>query len=253
VFVDNDLLVTSGWLRRLVEAADREKAWIVGPTYLEGRLENRIVHMAGGEAHMIDTPGGRRFHESHRFMAERLDDVADQIRPGPTELVEFHCMLVRRDVFDRLGPLDEELMTFGEHIDLCMQVRIAGGLVYFEPASTVVYVTPPPFDPTDRPYYLLRWSESWNRRTLNRFSSKWCLAADDPYLPHAWRWVEHHREWVLRELAWPLGRMVGRLKYGALKTVGRGMVRALESAASRGAASRRRAAEQRGEVGFRHP
>ena len=85
-------------------------------------------------------------------------------------------MLVRTDVFKKLGPLDEGLMSVHEHCDLCLLVRGAGGTVYLEPDAVVTYVAPPPFEPGDRPFYLMRWSPDWNDRSLKRFIEKWNLA-----------------------------------------------------------------------------
>ncbi|HEY6050031.1 MAG TPA: glycosyltransferase family A protein, partial [Thermoanaerobaculia bacterium] len=45
VFLDNDVLVTPGWLEKIVECADETGAWIVGPLYLEGELERQMIHM----------------------------------------------------------------------------------------------------------------------------------------------------------------------------------------------------------------
>ena len=48
-FIDNDILVSPGWIERLIECADETGAGVVGPTYLwgDGEAPPR-VHMAGG-------------------------------------------------------------------------------------------------------------------------------------------------------------------------------------------------------------
>ena len=51
VFIDNDALVTPGWLQTLVQCADQTEAWVVGPLYLIGELEKQTSHMAGGRLH----------------------------------------------------------------------------------------------------------------------------------------------------------------------------------------------------------
>ncbi len=60
-------------------------------------------------------------------------------------MLEFNCMLVRRTMFERVGPLDERLRTANEHSDFSMQVRDAGGTLVFEPAAEVNYLLPLPF------------------------------------------------------------------------------------------------------------
>ena len=48
--------------------------------------------------------------------------------------------------------------------------------VYFEPASRVTYLTPPPVDLGDIPFYLRRWSEAWNEASLDHFCAKHGIA-----------------------------------------------------------------------------
>lgn len=208
VFVDNDLLVTPGWLENLVQCADETGAWVVGPIYLEGKPEDQIIHMAGGEANFRQQRGRREFYEKHVFQRKRLPAVRSQLQRGVTELIEFHCTLVRTDVFEKLGPLDEKLMSTPEHIDLCLAVREAGGTVYFEPNSVVTYHTPPPFALTDLPYFFLRWSDVWNETSLEHFRTKWNLTADDPFIRANYRWARSHRRLAFKPLQNSINRFL---------------------------------------------
>jgi hypothetical protein len=123
VFIDNDAVPSPGWLPPLVECAETTGAWVVGPLYFVGEPEAQEIHMAAGDARMKDRPGGRRFIERHRFVGKRPSEVRVHLVREPCEQVEFHCMLVRMEVFERLGPLDERLKSVAEHIDLCLLVR----------------------------------------------------------------------------------------------------------------------------------
>jgi GT2 family glycosyltransferase len=199
VFVDNDVLVTAGWLAALVRCAEETEAWVVGPLYCQGELEREQVHMTGGHAHIVDTGGVRRFREDHRFWGRPLGEVRPLLRREPCEMVEFHCMLVRSEVFRRLGPLDEGLKSALENPDFCMSVRQAGGTIYFEPAACVTYLPPPPLAWSDLGYFFLRWSDAWNRASLNRFRDKWRLAGDDPVLAKQFKeWTWWRRQALLR-------------------------------------------------------
>lgn len=172
VFVDNDLLVTPGWIDRLVACAEETGAWVVGPLYFEGAPAERVVHMAGGELVLEGPPGKRTCRTDHRFQGERLGEIRSELQREQCDFVEFHCMLVRTEVFDRLGPLDEQLRNTREHLDLCLDVVAAGGQVWFEPSSEVTYSTPPPLPPRDVPYFWLRWSDAWTDQSLDRFCTK---------------------------------------------------------------------------------
>src|SRR6202035_552772 len=47
------------------------------------------------------------------------------------------CMLVRREVVERIGPLDERFFMYGEDLDWCLRTRQAGWTVRYEPAIVV--------------------------------------------------------------------------------------------------------------------
>jgi GT2 family glycosyltransferase len=193
VFLDNDALVSPDWLQPLEDCAESTGAWVVGPVYCEHEPIAQRIHMAGGTAEIIVEQGRRALRESHRYYGKSLAQIGPSLRREPVEQIEFHCALVRMDTFQRLGPLDEALLSAAEHTDLCLLVRAAGGEVYLEPKSVVTYVPASRFDPTDLPYYQLRWSHAWNEATLDRFGSKWDLPADDPGLCALRKWLSGHR------------------------------------------------------------
>ena len=203
VFTDNDVEVTPGWLEAMLDCAEETDARVVGPLYFIGNPENRIIHMAGGDAHIRVVDGMRFFHEQHRLTGTPLDRTSEDLRRGECELVEFHCMLVRMDVFDQLGPLDEAFLSSAEHIDLCLSVREAGGAVYFEPNSRVTYRTSRTFALSDLPYYRLRWSEEWNRASLEHLREKWRLTDHDPWITEHYDWLKRHRGEAKWRGGWP--------------------------------------------------
>ncbi len=199
VFVDNDVLFTPGWLNQLVQCAQETQAWVVGPLYCEGQPEDEIIHMAGGYAHFRLIRGEQRFFEQHRHLRKPLVKLRSQLRREVTELIEFHCALVRTSVFQQVGFLDEEFLSTSEHVDFCLLVREQGGSIYFEPNSVISYVVPPPFQFSDLPYFLWRWSDAWNQQSLEHFRDKWHLRSDDPFITNKLKWLNRHRQRVIRE------------------------------------------------------
>jgi GT2 family glycosyltransferase len=172
VFLENDMLVTPGWLDALVQCAEETGAWIVGPLYLIGEIERQTIHMAGGTIQIKEHDGRRVLYDEQYLFETRIADVQAPLRRQEWDYVEFHCMLLRTDLHDRLGPLDEKL-SHHEHIDICMAVRKAGGSVYVEPKAVTAYVPPPPCEWWDLPYFMLRWSEAWNVASARHFNEKW--------------------------------------------------------------------------------
>ena len=64
VFVDNDVVVSPGWLTALVICADETGAAVVGPLMCQHEPIHQEIHFAGGESHVwTDKLGRRRLRE----------------------------------------------------------------------------------------------------------------------------------------------------------------------------------------------
>jgi len=197
VFLENDVLVRPGWLEALLACAEDTKASVVGPLYLEQRAGRETVHMAGGLNRVEEANGTRRCIERHRFPGRVATEVGHELRREPTELIEFHCVLMRTDVPRALGGLDEGVKNTAEHVDFCLAARGAGHQIYFEPASVIVYVQPPPFALYDLPFFCTRWSDAWSRQTVAYLGQKWRLDPDDPFLRAKYQWTTTRRRQIV--------------------------------------------------------
>ncbi|MGL4618380.1 glycosyltransferase family 2 protein [Chroococcidiopsis sp.] len=179
VFVDNDVIVSPGWLTALVNCAEETEATVVGPLMCEKQPIHQRVHFAGGESRVVtDVKGRRHLREKMYKQGHNAVELRPQLKRTQTELAEFHCTLVRREIFDRIGYLDEAMLNTKEHLDFCMTVAQVGGTVYFEPDSLVTYVPGPPLEWTDLHFYMLRWSDAWTLGSLQRLREKWNLSED---------------------------------------------------------------------------
>jgi GT2 family glycosyltransferase len=182
VFVDNDVVCTEGWLERMLECAHETGATAVTPLICEGWPLHTRVHQAGGHftedaARFLAAPHGERQIRDELYAQGLNRDAVDPpfVR-GPTQLCEFHCLLVRREYFARAGQLDEGMLATREHVDFSIGLLQAGASLWFEPASVVTYVYPNrhrPMQWADWPYFLVRWSVDWQVRSLDRFMTKW--------------------------------------------------------------------------------
>ncbi|MGB3768485.1 MAG: glycosyltransferase [Phormidesmis sp.] len=187
VFVDNDVAVQSGWLRILIECAEDTGAAVVGPLMCHEEPIHEVVHFAGGESHIVvDVKSRRHLREKMYLQGRAVTAVRSKLERCKTELCEFHCMLVRSDIFDQLGSFDESILNTKEHLDFCMNVMALGQTVYFEPDSLVTYVPGPPLAWRDLPFYMLRWSNDWELISLDRLKEKWDLC-EDGYFKHKYK------------------------------------------------------------------
>ncbi len=182
-FCDNDILMSPEWLSRLVACAEETGASIVTPLLYEGRPEQQIVHCAGGDFHIeesADAQGGkrRRVVERMHLQKRKLPEVQPAPMRSRTTLAEFHCLLVRSEALRALGPFDEAFLNTKEHLDFCMNMLDSGGSIYFEPSSVVTYVFNRPLTSLDYRFFMLRWSDDWELRSLEHFISKRQLDRD---------------------------------------------------------------------------
>ena len=93
VLLNNDTVVTPGWLRRLARWLEDPAIGLVGP----------VTNWAGNEARIAadysDLAG------LHAFAADRGRRHAR--RGFDIEMLAMYCLAMRRDVFERVGELDE--------------------------------------------------------------------------------------------------------------------------------------------------
>ena len=165
---------------------------MVAPLTCQGLPAHTQIHQAGGdyapegdEAGFFAPDLERGFDEVMYGHAEPVAEWRDRLKRQETGMCEFHCVLVRRSVFDRIGPLDEKLLSTKEHIDFSMSVKASGGTVWFEPSSVVTYVFPcraRPLNAEDWPFFCLRWSDAYGRRSLRHFIAKWNLKPRRSYV-----------------------------------------------------------------------
>ena len=199
VFMDNDVVVAPRWLGALVDCAEGTGAAIVGPLNCEGPPLHETIHFAGGECRIreehVDGRIERHMVDTIHRQGERLVDVRDQLQRQQTTVAEFHCLMVRASIFDKVGAFDEAMLTVRENLDFCLAVAEAGGTIYIEPASIITYLGYQPLAWADVPYYLLRWNDVWTLRSIHHFRDKWHLTEDE-YLQRQYRSLQRWRRHV---------------------------------------------------------
>lgn len=217
VFFDNDVVVTPGWLEPLVNCAEETDASVVGPLMCEKEPLHQRIHFAGGESHIVtDIHGKKHMREKMYRQGQQVPEVYEQLQRTQTELTEFHLMLVRREIFARIGKFDEGFLNTKEHLDFCMLVAQVGATIYFEPASIATYVPGPPLEWTDMHFFMLRWSDAWTIASLDRMQQKWNLV-EDGYFKNKYKKLGWRRK---NTIVKPIGKSISnllRLDYQFLK------------------------------------
>ena len=204
-FVDNDVLFSPGWLEALTETARIEDAWVVRPNLLQRFGDRVTVHDSGGDCHIVQRGTVTSLIESHRHLGLALSEIG-LLQRERVEMFEFHAVLFNRERLVALGGPDERMLSQGEHLDLALRVRAAGGSVWLEPSAEITYVISQRLTFRDLVFFLGRWSPSWNIASREAFCTK--HAVNDPEDPYeTWLFGELHRS-----TAWlPVGRFAARV------------------------------------------
>ncbi|HHP7230851.1 MAG TPA: glycosyltransferase family 2 protein [Xenococcaceae cyanobacterium] len=232
VFVDNDVIFADNWLTALVDCTETTGATVVGSLVCQYQPFHEIIHCAGGEymsapeyaefVRGLPRPSDRpkwRIEEKTPYQNQRIEAVSDRLKREPTGFVEFHSMLVRTEIFDRIGLLDEKFACTKEYLDFAMSVVRAGGTIYLEPASVVTFRTHPPapaLNWSDLPYFMLRWSDAWELANLQHFQKKWNLEASAYFQRRYKKLGKRRREVLIDPLVAKLG-FIGKERQKWLK------------------------------------
>lgn len=80
----------------------------------------------------------RLFPNDQRFTGYLLNHL-DNDKINEVKAVSGSCMLIRRDVVDQIGYLDERYFAYQEDTDYCIQARQAGWKVFYIPTAQVIH------------------------------------------------------------------------------------------------------------------
>lgn len=135
-------LISDGDVTRLIDRLERMPGvGVIGPKLVgeEGTLQSSARRFLGLANEIV-----RRF-QIHHFMPRR---IAATLLLGPywahdsvyeADWIVGACMLVPRQVYERVGGFDPEFFMYGEEQEWCWRIRRAGFRIVFDPGVTVVH------------------------------------------------------------------------------------------------------------------
>lgn len=192
VFMDNDVLVRPGWLEKMYECAEQTGAGIVGPLYLwGGDAQADRIHMAGGDLAAEPVAGGVVLKERHRCYNLRLGET--ELRREECGFVEFHCLLMRREVFRAPETFDENIVCVHEHIHASLIAHAMGLKTYLEPEAQVAYLASVPYALADLQVFRRRWSHEAGESSLRAFSKRWGVVDNEQSFGDVRSFLRRHR------------------------------------------------------------
>lgn len=221
VFLDHDVFVAENWLQPLVECAKETGAAIVSPLMFEGKPEFTRIHMAGGTAEVATDENGRRHYvDKHRFAHVNINTLPP-IERQQIGMAEFHCALVETAWLKSAGGLDPQLLSVSEHWDMCVTAKKAGRTIFLEPESKVNYTPPTYMDEADTRWFVVRWSDEWNEKSVAYLVNKYDLDVNAKGIRSLRKFAPKHRKLRLMPLQKKyekrLGRVLGKFVFRLIR------------------------------------
>ncbi len=151
VFLNNDTIPHPGWLDALIRGVKQESADIVGAKllYPNGRVQHAGVAF------------DERGIGCHIFNGFTADHPAVN-RKRFMQCVTAACMLIGKDLFDRLGGFDENFINGFEDVDLCLRAGEQNKKILYNPESVLIHYEETSdgrktYDYQNAKYFLNRW------------------------------------------------------------------------------------------------
>jgi len=129
--LNNDTIMPPGLLNELIDFMERNpQAGICGPMIHFG--DGEIIWGAGG---VVSTWWGLVRHRGIR-----RKDTGQFLVPAKVDYVSGAAMMVRREVFERIGMLDAAFPMYYEDTDFCFRARKAGFESWYVPTAPLVHM-----------------------------------------------------------------------------------------------------------------
>jgi GT2 family glycosyltransferase len=75
----------------------------------------------------------------HPLFAKYNMTYIDSEQAASVDALSGSCMMVRKNVIDKIGLLDEDIFMFGEDIDWCWRIKQAGWQVFYNPQAVIYH------------------------------------------------------------------------------------------------------------------
>jgi GT2 family glycosyltransferase len=130
LFLNNDITVEPNWLRELVKVVGRSSAIAAAQPKMLMMDEPTIIHSTGGYLTPYGTIYNRETLSSDRSSLASQSEVL--VATGA-------ALLVRREIFFKVGKFDSRFFIYNEELDLCWRIWLSGYTVVFVPAAVVYH------------------------------------------------------------------------------------------------------------------
>ncbi|QDV38973.1 glycosyltransferase family 2 protein [Tautonia plasticadhaerens] len=152
LLLNPDTVVRPGAVRELLAFMDaRPDVGIAGSRleFPDGRAQRSAFRFPSA---LGELEGGLRLGPATRLLSKWVvaPPVPEGLDPVPTDWVAGASMIVRREVFEAVGPMDEAYFMYFEEVDFCRRAAKLGWPCWYVPRSRVVHLVGQSSGVTDR-------------------------------------------------------------------------------------------------------
>ncbi len=174
VLLNNDTqVITLNWMEELLMYAQREDVGAVGAKlYYEDKTIQHAGVVIGLGAHR--TAG----HTHYRVSSNNLGYMGRLCYAQDVSAVTGACLMVKKEIYEKIGGLDEDFAVSLNDVDFCLRIREAGYLNVFTPFAELYHFESISRGLDDKGAKAERYNQE-----SERFRKKWrnLLEMGDPY------------------------------------------------------------------------
>lgn len=131
LLLNNDTIIEPNFLKELVRKGENDKGiGILGPVIYD--YQSKKNHFAGGKINWLYTRGIHLNPKSlPRWQAGQI------LNPKQVDYITGACLLIKREVIEKIGLMDEDYFLYFEDADWCLKARRAGYKCVLVPNSKI--------------------------------------------------------------------------------------------------------------------
>ena len=172
--MNNDIEVkTENWMEEMLSYCQREDVGIVGAKLL---FPNEKIQHAGVILGM--GPSGTAGHLFYNFPGDQFAYAGRSQTTQDLSAVTAACMMVKKELYQKAGGMDEAFQVAFNDIDFCLRVRETGKLVVFQAYAELYH-----HESLTRGYETSQKNKKRFKEEIKLFKTRWkdLLEAGDPY------------------------------------------------------------------------
>jgi N-acetylglucosaminyl-diphospho-decaprenol L-rhamnosyltransferase len=182
VLLNPDTIVRSGAIKTLVDFMEEHPHIGIAGSRLEDPDGTPQCSAFRFHTHLSELDSGLRLGIVSKLLCKWIIAPPVSDVTCKTDWVAGASMIIRREVFEAVGLLDEDYFMYYEEVDFCLQAKKAGWDCWYVPESRVVHlvgqssgVTNTKVPPKRRPQY---WFDSRRRYFLKNHGASYAVLAD---------------------------------------------------------------------------